>query len=329
MKRTSIPKACTNASRRQLLKRGASAFLLAPMGFTQLGCTTQSMASITTGTKRGFEYNLRNVSHPDALQIVEHQGRLSAKITLSKGMEGHPDDWNQVEMQTQRFEYSEPRPGTRVGNEVWYLLSFWLPKNLQVDETSHLCDFKEFREGQTYGPLVSFSLKDHGDGPSLQLSHKFADYNCVVGEDITGTHNAYCKWTDTIIDFGALSNFQDRWVTVVFRAKWDPVYGEFDTWIDGRKVIGYRGNTSFNADTVRFKYGLYRLRLDTSRIDTQTVYFSSAAIAPSCNNLGLNSCDEYNSTIGVEDYQNIRRIFTNRSDEISRFLRRGGVVTAE
>ena len=324
-----LSKACVNSSRRQLLKRGTSAFVLAPMAFTQLGCTTQSMASITTGTKRGFEYDTRNVSQSDALQIVEHQGRLSAKITLSKSMAGHPDDWNRVEMQAQRFEYAEPRPGTRVGNEVWYLLSFWLPNNLQVDETSHLCDFKEFRGGQTYGPLVSFSLKNDGIGPSLKLTHKFADYNCVVGEDINGTSNSYCNWTDTNVDFGALSKFQNRWVTVVFRAKWDPVYGEFDTWIDGQKVIGYRGNTSYSADAVRFKYGLYRIKLNNSRVNTQTVYFSNAAIGSSCNNIGLPSCDEYISTIGTEGYQNTRRLFTYRSNEMSRFLRRGGVVTAE
>ncbi|SFM07782.1 heparin lyase I family protein [Shimia aestuarii] len=292
---------------------------------------SQNIRQILIGQTPGFRFGGRNVPKQKALRMVMHEGRPAAEITMSVSMKGHKDDWYSrgQEGYAQRFEFGQhSKSGQRIGRETWTHMLLWLPNGTVSREHTWLFDFKDNRRGQTFGQLVGLGLSDDGGGTALKLTHRFEDYDCIVGSERNGTSNSYCDWTDTNILLGPLRRFTGRWVQVVVRAVWDDGQrGAFDFWIDGKKVVGYRGDTSKKASNIPFKFGVYRIKLNRYRNPKDVrAYFSAVGTAPTCKKLGLSNCEVYESTIGKLGYFNAQRVFRHRSNEKSDFIARGGRV---
>ncbi len=328
---------CNSAVQRNLNLRSCIAAALLLLVASAAAAQTQALKSnnikqVLIGEGKGqYEFNPRNVSQKQAFRMVQHEGRIAAEITLSKSMSGHKDDWNRGGRPgyAQRFEYGQKKnSATKRGRTVWTHMLFWLPPGTTSDQTTHLFDLKEVRNGKTFGPLVSFSVRNDGGGSAIKLTHRFDKFDCVDGIDTSGTKNSFCDTTDTNVIFGPVSRFSGRWVQVVLRVVWDgPSKGVFDMWLDGRKVVGYQGNTAHSADSVRFKFGVYRLKLNSSNNPPDfRAYFSYVGNASSCSRLGLSTCAAMEAQKGPTGYTNVSRVFRVNSKGKSDFIASGGRV---
>lgn len=291
----------------------------------------QNISQIIVSKDKGaYKFVERNVSKRKAFAMVQHDGRPAARIKLSTEMGGARDDWYRdgISGYGQRFEYGERKErAQKFNSEIWTTVKFWLPKDTVSKEQATILDFKEIRNGQTFGPLLNLAIRDDGDGSILKIKHQFEGNDCIIGRDGAG-ENSFCDKIDLNLTIGPIKNFTGRWVSFVSRAIWsNDENGAYDAWIDGRKVMGYRGNTSFGADRVAFKFGLYRIGLNKI-VDPKdiTIYFSNVGTAGTCEELVVQNCAALSKTINTLGYPNAPRIFRYKVNQKTEFLESGGTV---
>jgi len=285
---------------------------------------------IISKNKGAYKFVERNVSKRKAFKMVQHDGRPAARINLSTEMGGARDDWYRdgVSGYGQRFEYGERKAKAQIfNNEIWTRIEFWLPSETVSTEQTTIFDLKEIRNSQTFGPLLNLAIRDDGQGSVLKIKHNFEGNDCIIGRDGAG-ENSFCDKIDLNLTIGPIKNFTGRWVSFVSRAIWsNDKNGVYDAWIDGKKVIGYRGNTSFGADRVAFKFGLYRIGLNKIADPKDiTIYFSQVGTADTCEELELQNCANLEKTIETLGYPNAPRIFRTNIKQKSDFLESGGTV---
>ncbi len=276
-----------------------------------------------------YKFNNRNVSSKKALKMLEHQGKLAARIRLSLNMGGGDGDWRRggINGYAQRFEFGEKTKNSqKLNEEIWTRLVFWLPEETTSENQVTLFDLKEIRDNQTFGPLLNLALTDEGRGTILKIKHNFEKNDCIIGRD-GKNDNAFCDKVDTNVIFGPLQNFTGKWLDFVSRAVWSKKSdGVYDAWINGKKFIGYRGNTSF-GDGVAFKFGLYRIKLnETKNPEDVTIYFAKVGTAESCKQLETSSCELLKQTEGELGYPSAMRVFKVNANEKSDFIAKGGKV---
>jgi len=282
--------------------------------------------------RSGYKFVERNVSKRKAFQIVEHEGKVAAEFKLSVDMGGARDDWyrNGVGGYGQRFEYGERKEtAQRFNKEIWTRMVFWLPTGTVSKEQTTLFDLKEIRNNQTFGPLLNLAIRDEGlgDGTELKIKHNFEQNDCIIGRDGDG-ENSFCDKTDTNVSLGSIKNYTGKWVEFVSRAVWsNNPDGIYDAWIDGKKIIGYRGNTSFGADRVAFKFGLYRIKLNTiQNPEDIKIYFTNVGTANTCEELEISNCGSLNKSLGVLGYPNARGVNRFKMTQKTDFIASGGRV---
>ena len=292
---------------------------------------SQNINSIMIADGRsGYKFVERNVAKRDAFQIVEHEGKIAAEIKLSVAMGGARDDWYRdgVGGYGQRFEYGERKENAqRFGKEIWTRIVFWLPEDTEAKEQTTLFDLKEIRNNQTFGPLFNMALRDNGRGTELTFKHQFEQNDCIIGRDGDG-ENSFCDKTDVNISYGSIKKYSGRWVEYVSRSVWsNDADGIYDAWIDGKKIIGYRGNTSFGADRVAFKFGIYRIGLNkTNNPKDIKIYYTDVGTAASCDALGINNCDVISNSLDQLGYPGSISVNRYKVTQKTDFIAEGGKV---
>lgn len=277
-------------------------------------------------SKYGNIFVERNVAKSKAFKMVEHQGEVAARIHLSTSMGGARDDWyrNGVGGFGQRFEYGQRKEtAQRFNKEIWTRIVFWLPEGTVADAPATIFDLKEIRNNQTFGPLLNLSVRGEG----LSIKHQFKENDCIIGRDGNG-ENSFCDKTDTMVFLGGTQRYTGRWVEYVSRAVWsNDTDGIYDAWIDGRKVIGYRGNTSFGADRIAFKFGLYRIRMnEVNTVRDLEIYFSKVGTASTCETLEITNCGLLYKTQNVMGYPSATKVFEFEINQKTDFINSGGRV---
>jgi hypothetical protein len=278
---------------------------------------------------KGYEFDGRNVTSKGALKILKHQGMLAAKFHLSLSMGGGDGDWRRgnIKGYAQRFEYGEKQKDSqKLNKEIWTRLLFWLPKETIAKNQVTLFDLKDVNDNQTFGPFLNLALTDEGQGTILKIKHNFEKNDCIIGRD-GKMENAFCDKVDVNVIFGPVENFTGKWVDFVSRAVWtNTKQGAYDAWLDGKKVFGYRGKTAI-GDGVRFKFGLYRIKLNkTKNPNDVTIYISKAGTASACQKLEINNCEALRQTQDETGYPGALRVFRVNSDEKRKFIAKGGKV---
>jgi hypothetical protein len=279
--------------------------------------------------RKGYKFNHRNVTSKKAFKMLEHQGILAARIRLSIDMGGADGDWRRRDISgyAQRFEYGEKvRNSQKFDEEIWTRLVFWLPKGTISKKQVTLFDLKRIIDGGEVSPVLNLALADEGRGTILKIKHNFEKNDCIIGLD-GKTGNGFCDKVDVNVIFGPVENFTGKWVDFVSRAVWsNKTNGVYDAWIDGKKVIGYRGSNA-SADRISFKFGLYRIKLNrTKNPKDVTVYFSKVGTARSCRQLDIPDCKLLLQTQGKVGYPGAMRVFRHTSNEKSDFIAKGGKV---
>jgi len=280
--------------------------------------------------RSGYKFVERNVSKRKAFQIVEHEGKVAAEFKLSVDMGGARDDWyrNGVGGYGQRFEYGERKEtAQRFNKEIWTRMVFWLPNDTEAKEQTTLFDLKEIRNNQTFGPLLNLALRDNGNGTELTIKHQFEQNDCIIGRDGDG-ENSFCDKTDLNVSYGSVKKYTGRWVEYVSKAVWsNNSDGAYDAWIDGKKIIGYRGNTSFGADRVAFKFGLYRIKLNSTKNPKDIkIYFTNVGTADTCEELEISNCGALNKSLDVLGYPSARNVNRYKMTQKTDFIASGGKV---
>ena len=132
---------------------------------------------------------------------------------------------------------------------------------------------------------------------------------------------------DTNVIFCPVQKFTGRWLDFVSRTVWSKKSdGVYDAWINGKKFIGYRGNTSF-GDRVAFKFGLYRIKLnETKNPEDVTIYSAKVGTARSCKQLEVSICELLKQTQGELGYPSATRVFKVNSTKKSDFIAKSGKV---
>ena len=278
---------------------------------------------------KGYDFEKRNVASKEALKILKHQGMLAAKFKLSLSMGGGDGDWRRgnIKGYAQRFEYGEKQNDSqKLNKEIWTRLLFWLPKETIAKNQVTLFDLKDVSDNKTFGPFLNLALTDEGQGTILKIKHNFEKNDCIIGRD-GKTENAFCDKVDVNVILGPVENFTGKWVDFVSRAVWTNTKdGVYDAWLDGKKIFGYRGKTAI-GDGVRFKFGLYRIKLNkTKNPNDVTIYFSKVGTASACQKLGINNCEALKQTRDEIGYPGALRVFRFNSDEKRKFIAKRGKV---
>ena len=276
--------------------------------------------------RSGYKFVERNVAKNKAFKIIEHEGEIAARIHLSTSMGGARDDWyrNGVGGYGQRFEYGERKEtAQRFNKEIWTRIVFWLPEETVADAPATIFDLKEIRNNQTFGPVLHLSVRGEG----LTIKHQFKENDCIIGRDGDG-ENSFCDKTDTMVFMGGTQRYTGRWVEYVSRSVWsNDTDGIYDAWIDGKKVIGYRGNTSFGADRIAFKFGLYRIRMNEfNTVRDLEIYFSKVGTASTCETLEITNCESLYKTQNVMGYPSATKVFEFKMKQKTDFINGGGRV---
>ncbi len=280
--------------------------------------------------RKGYEFNNRNVKDSRAFKIVEHQGKRAALFKLTLDMKGAEGDWfrNNKPGNAQRFEFGETKENAQKFNqEIWTRISIFIPKGTISKTQTTLFDLKEIRNNQTFGPILNLAISDEGQGSILKMKHQFEKNECIIGKE-GNSNNSFCDKTDLNIIIGDIENFTGEWFDFISRAVWsNKPNGEYDAWINNNKIIGYRGNTSYGADKIRFKFGLYRINLNKVKNpkDIQ-IYFSNVGTSYNCKNLKINYCKKLEETKSIRGYPNAKHFFRYKVNEKTNFINSGGKV---
>jgi hypothetical protein len=291
----------------------------------------QSIQQIMHADARsGYKFTERNVAKRKAFKMVQHEGFPAARIKLSIDMGGARDDWfrDGIAGYGQRFEYGQTKQRAHNFNkEIWTRIVFWLPQDTSSFGQTTLFDLKEIRNNQTFGPLLNLAIRDEGKGSILKIKHNFESNDCIIGRDGSG-ENSFCDKTDVNLIIGPIKKYTGRWVEFASRSVWsNESDGAYDAWIDNKKIIGHRGNTSFGADRIAFKFGLYRIGLNKSKNPKDiSIYFSKVATAKSCKGVGIANCDKLMKSLDVVGNPGASRVFRVYVKQKTEFLEAGGFV---
>jgi hypothetical protein len=94
-----------------------------------------------------------------------------------------------------------------------------------------------------------------------------------------------------------------------------------------KKIIAHRGSTSFGADRIAFKFGLYRIGLNKTKNPKDiSIYFSKVETAKSCKAVGIENCDKLMKSLDVVGNPGAARVFRTYVKQKTEFLEAGGVV---
>jgi hypothetical protein len=184
-----------------------------------------------------------------------HRGRKSCRITVREGdVEALGDDGKKVE----RAELDSGHLPL-LGRDVYYGFAFLLPKDFPVVDNR----------------LVIGSIKQSDVEGSPLLGQRFQAGRHMLSIRPPGASGSGRKYPLPAIKLGA-------WVEMVYRVRYsEDQNGLIELWMDGTKVVTYKGPTASPKGANRFyhKVGLYRDRWKAP----MTMYLDDYAVGESFN----------------------------------------------
>lgn len=184
------------------------------------------------GTFAGW--SLKRLKHKDSAVIeqkIVRTGRYAARITLRPG-DNVSDGW--------RAELTDPY-NAPVGEVTWYSFSTYIPKDYPVGE-DNICVLAQWHDQADPGQ----------NSHKPMLAQRFNRGEFYVTHDGAGIKQQVL-YSDPHFALGA-------WHDFAYRIRWSKHEDGFiEGWIDGRKVIDFKGVTLYPSESrgPYFKFGVY------------------------------------------------------------------------
>ena len=210
------------------------------------------------GTFRGFGKHNRAASKSYSYSTVGspvREGRKAFRFEVRAGDCGKQD----CRQDRERVERRE-RGGVRPGKDYWYSYSIYLDPSFK-DMGPVPTTLGQFKQ-EPVGPQIMSTIAQKG---SLRF-------------EITNPKTQRCCIFEKRI--GSVSGLRGRWVDLAYHIRWAAdKTGYVKLYVNGRKVAGYKGPTTFNSrNEVSFRFGIYRSfvsRLGNRAAPSQIVYYDN------------------------------------------------------
>lgn len=152
----------------------------------------------------------------------------------------------------ERVEFAEAKPSVRLGVEVWYAWSIFLPREFpKVSRHSYYYTFGQIHQNSP--SRIKLMFRFSGDGFLMNMK----DPRRLGGKPIVPAPN-YRN-----VPIASDRAMRGRWNRVLLNAKWSVQSNGFiELWLNGRKIWSYDGPTTNAEGRLYFKYGIYRGRTD-------------------------------------------------------------------
>jgi hypothetical protein len=235
--------------------------ILIMLSISQTALAASNPNSMSRGDFSPFSRSLNNKDHG---YLIKEDITGSAPTKLIEVFEVRPGDcfwdrkWSDCDEDRERSELSHNRDKPSVGSEYWYGWSIYFPKDyINVYPTK--VALGQFHQKGSH-VIWMFQNSDGGyhlDDQTLGFTN---EYHELINED----------------------DLRGKWHKIEVQVKWSKGSdGFFRVWVNGEQKVDLSGQT-MTAETVRFKYGVYRSFLerykwdyDESKVPTQKAYFSN------------------------------------------------------
>lgn len=178
------------------------------------------------GTLSGW--NTRRLVHADSAVVQDHvEGRRAVRIELRPG-DYVSEGW--------RDELTDPYYA-RLGQELWYGFSTLIPADYPTDEDNS-CMLAQWHDWTRPVPPMLANRYNKG---TFYVTHD----NAGIAQMILYKDPAFARGV---------------WHDFVYHARWSKgADGYIEGWIDGRKVVDFRGSTLYPGSKLGpyFKFGVY------------------------------------------------------------------------
>jgi hypothetical protein len=260
---------------------------------TKVGITRKNLEKIMDKeTAKLFFPSTRNTKRVDAFELVDFEGRIAAKISISMLDKGHPDDWGRfgIDGHAQRVAVMEkPRLlEMKDGGKYWYKFSIFIPESVGSDNHSILLfDLKDRKNGSQRGPALAFTVTNN----QVTFQLKTIGEECQEVTNSQGDVSEFCERPGLVANMSNLF-FKDQWLDFVFEIDLRKEKEITRFWVN-RKLVGVaNGDLSPEGQFLGFKFGAYRNSIKKPPKD-EIVYFSDIMRRNSCEELGVIGCDSF------------------------------------
>ena len=256
-------------------------------------------------TNNGFSRFLmptaNNVRAKNSVTLEDFKGEHSIRLRFKPGDIGGPGDWRRFGEPgyAQRLQFFENDGGIQTGEEMWYRVGFYIPKDYFT--SGHALSFFDFKPvkdcADIEAPVVSMNLRP--EGLNAYIAGRYY-YDKCVKNDVT----KQCDKEEYVFEFGR--GYKDQWIMLVMNVKWAEKDGFVKIWMNGNQVINFKGNLPVKeAEAVRFKFGPYRIDLDKDKtLPNVDIRYSGVGRAKTCEKL-WKGCDRLlNNEIPVNSVRN-------------------------
>ena len=221
-----------------------------------------SCATIDRGNFGQFKrsLNVKNYGH----SVIEDPTGI-APTEYVELFEVRPGDcwydqgWDDCKNDRERSELTQWSKTTRPGHVYWYGWYVYFPNDYP----------------NIYPTKVAVGqFHQHGSHPVWMFQNANGGYH--LDDQVTGTTRRYYKLIDE-------EDLRGKWHKIELHVKWaKDQAGFFKAWVNGERKINYQGRTMGDAQSVYFKYGVYRSfmsryknRFGKEKAPAQRVYFAN------------------------------------------------------
>lgn len=190
--------------------------------------------------KRAFEtegWLTRALPRPDSAVLTKNIGGRSGPAVCFKLLPGEKAAGGK------RAELTDYHM-VPLGKDVTYKFSTWLPRNYNTKDGNANVIAQWHTPDRDHKPPMAFRLREG----RLDVTLNFVETNHIDPEKSQQVR---------ILKY---DNFKlGVWHDFVFTVRWHAQNGSVDGWINGKKVVEYRGPTEYPSQTEGpyFKYGIY------------------------------------------------------------------------
>lgn len=176
-------------------------------------------------------------------------GRRAERFELRSG--DCPRATDDCNTDRERVEFSEKKPGIRLGKEMWVAWSVYLPRDFPRVRAPNgwiATMLGQFHQKGNSGPELMFHLTD-----SEYILH-LADPHHLTNDPMNPHKELAWK------PIYRRSQMIGKWTRIMVNANWSRESDGFiRVWINGKQVFKYSGPTTNDGrNPIYFKYGLYR-----------------------------------------------------------------------
>lgn len=235
--------------------------VLITLSISQTALAASNPNSINRGDFNPFERSLNNKDHG---YLIKEDVTGSAPTELIEVFEVRPGDcfwdrkWSDCDNDRERSELSHNRHKPSLGHTYWYGWHLYIPED--------------------YPNIYPVT-------PNLGQFHQKDSHVIWMFKDIDGSYYLDDQTGGFTVEEHKLideSEFRGKWHNIEVQVKWSRQdNGFFRVWVNGKQKVDYTGQT-MTAETVRFKYGVYRSFLErykeengVDEVPTQKAYFSN------------------------------------------------------